>query len=71
MGLSYAIMAAADFPHHLLSAVMSFAAIGVMSCGIQEKKKYRRISLTLPLLLTAILVAIVKMSGLYIVSGIF
>lgn len=71
MGLSYAIMAASDFPHHLLSAVMSFAAIGVMSVAIQEKQKYRRISLLLPLLLMAILVAIVKMSGRYIVSGVF
>lgn len=70
MGLDYCVRTKADFPHHLLTAIFCFAAIAVMSIGIQKKGKYRLISaIAVPLLITVLILAGCKLTGRYIASG--
>ncbi len=55
MGLSYAAMAVGDFPHHLLSALISFASIFLMTRGIRRTKRGRCLTLLTTASLTALL----------------
>ncbi len=59
LGVSYFAKMINDFPHHLLSGIVCFASIGVMSFAIQKKKANCAIAIVLPLLLAAALVAFV------------
>lgn len=71
MGAAYAVSAYADFPHHLLSALFSFASIVVMSLCIQKKAKCRAAALLIPVVLAGALIVLLKLSGRYLVSGIW
>ena len=63
MGAVYVIKCASDFPHHLLSALISIISIFVMSFAIQKEKKNRVISLIIPLILTAALAVFAALTG--------
>ena len=62
-GVHYLGQALADFPHHLLSSLVCFGSILLMSCEIQREKKNRLLSLLIPLALTALLLVLAKLSG--------
>lgn len=49
MGVYYAAQAIGDFPHHLLSCLVSIGSIFLMTFQIQKSKKCRIISLLIPL----------------------
>ncbi len=55
LGISYFAQAISHFPCHLLSGVVCFASVGVMSFRLQKKKWNRLIALVLPLVLAAAL----------------
>lgn len=63
MAISYFVMAIRNFPHHILSACVSVISIIVMSVYIQKERKYRLISLLLPIVLVIVLVILIKMTG--------
>ena len=49
MGVYYAAQAVSNFPHHLLSCLVSIGSIFLMTFQIQKSKKCRIISLLIPL----------------------
>ena len=51
------------FPHHLLSGIVCIASIFVMSFCIQKQKKYRLVSILLPVVLVAVIVVYAKITG--------
>ena len=51
------------FPHHLLSGIVCIASIFVMSFFIQKQKKYRLVSILLPVVLVAAIVVYAKITG--------
>ena len=57
MCFSYLVEMKGHFPHHLLSAVVSFAAIVVMTLCIQKEKKNRIIAFAIPVAAMAALIA--------------
>ncbi len=63
MGIAYAVQCAGDFPHHILSCLVSILSIFVMSFAIQQEKKNRLISLLLPLALTGVLAVLAALTG--------
>ena len=63
LGVSYLSKAITDFPHHLLSSLVCFVSIFVMSFFIQKEKKQRWISILLPLILVAVLLVLLKLTG--------
>ena len=63
MGVSYFCKAFASFPRHILSSIVCFASIFVMSCYIQKEKKYRLISILLAFVLTAAASVCIVLSG--------
>jgi len=68
MGVTYVVLASRDFPHHILSALVSFASIAVMSLCIQKEKKYWVISaLVIPLLAAICVYIYLKINGLVLV----
>ena len=56
MGASYLVSAYRSFPHHLLSAVVCFASIIVMTLCIQKEKKNRTTAFMLPIMLTVVVI---------------
>ena len=64
LGLFYAEKAISTFPYHLLSAVICFVSMFIMSFYIQKEKKYRLISIIFPFVASAIIIAAVELSGL-------
>ncbi len=62
-GVHYFAQAILNFPHHLLSSVVCFASIFLMSFQIQQEKKNRLISILTPAVLTAIILILCKISG--------
>ncbi len=63
LGVSYTLAAVHHFPYHLLSAIVCFGSAFLMSFRIQEKNRYRLISLLVPVLLTAGVVAFCLLTG--------
>ncbi len=63
MGASYIVKTIKDFPHHILSAVVCFASILIMSFGIQKEKKNRLISILIPVALLIIVFVFMKLTG--------
>lgn len=70
-GLSYLITAVAEFPHHLLSVLVCFGSIVILGLSIQKQKRYRFLSWIIPGALLLVLILLVKVTGRYIVSGVF
>ncbi len=62
-GVHYLASAISDFPHHILSGVVCFGSIFLMSFQIQKEKKYRLISILLPFVLTVVLLLLAKATG--------
>lgn len=62
-GLLYLGTAIQKFPHHLLSGIVCIASIFVMSFCIQKQKKYRLVSILLPVVLVAVIVVYAKITG--------
>ena len=67
MGAYYASQAISSFPNHLLSAIVSFASILVMSFYIQKQKVYSLISVIMPLVIVLILIIVGPSIGVNIV----
>ncbi len=63
MACAYACNAIADFPHHLLSAIVSVVSMFIMSFCIQKKARCRAVSLCLPLVLVGVLAVFVYADG--------
>lgn len=70
LGVMYAFRAAADFPHHLLSAAFCFASVWVMTVQIQRQKKYRLLTILFAVGLTVITLLLLKTTGRYLVSDV-
>lgn len=66
MGVSFINMAIKDFPHHLLSFIFCVGAVMFLTFNIQHKKKYRIVSLFVPVLLVVGVVVFALINGLYI-----
>ncbi len=64
MGVSYFCKVFTSFPNHLLSGIVCFASIFIMSFYIQKKKKYRLVSILLAFVLTAVIAVFAILSGL-------
>ncbi len=64
MGVSYLCQAFKSFPHHLLSGIVCFASIFIMSFYIQKEKKYRLVSVLLALILAGAFTAYILVNGL-------
>ncbi len=67
MGANYVSQAIANFPNHLLSAIVSFGSILVMSFYIQKQKVYSLISVIMPLVIVLILIIVGPSIGVNIV----
>ncbi len=63
LGVSYVVLCARDFPHHILSIAVSILSIVLMSFSIQKEKKNRLISLLLPVVLTGLLAILAALTG--------
>ena len=63
LGVRYFAQAVSNFPHHLLSAVVCFSSILLMTFQIQKKRLYRFFSVLIPLVLTVTLLIVAKLSG--------
>ncbi len=63
-GVVYFAQAVRSFPHHLLSSIVCFASIFVMSFQIQQEKKNRLISILVPLILVGLFAVYCKINGL-------
>lgn len=63
LGIYYLAQAVKDFPHHILSSVLSFASIVVMGMYIQKEKKYRLISILISFAFVAVIAVLLKLSG--------
>lgn len=63
LGVYYLGMAVRSFPHHLLSGLICIASIIVMSVSIQKQKKYRWVSILLPVVLVAVIAVLSKATG--------
>lgn len=63
LGVSYVVSCVKDFPHHLLSVLVSVISILLMSFAIQKEKKNRIISLVLPVVLTGLLAILAALTG--------
>ncbi len=66
MGVSYLYKAFHSFPHHLLSGIVCFASVFIMSFCIQKEKKYRLVSILLALILAGGLAVLAVERGLSI-----
>lgn len=63
MGLFYALNTVRNFPHHLLSALVCFAAVIIMTLSIQKEKKNRALAFILPIVLVAAVAVLAKLTG--------
>lgn len=63
LGVHYLGQTVSDFPHHLLSCILCFCSIFLMSFLIHKEKKYRFTSILLAFILTATVVVLAKMTG--------
>lgn len=63
LGVHYFLETIRSFPHHLLSCIVCFGSILLMSTQIQIEKKHRLISILIPAVITVMIVVFVKVSG--------
>lgn len=63
MGLMYCSRAVTNFPHHLLSGVACVCAIVLLSLCVQKKRANQLISVLLPIVLTAMILLVAKLTG--------
>lgn len=63
LAVSYLGNAVRNFPQHVLSCLVCIASIFVMSYQIQEEKKYRLLSLLIPVALVILCLIFGKMTG--------
>ncbi|MCQ2419627.1 MAG: hypothetical protein MJ118_00675 [Clostridia bacterium] len=63
LALVYFKMLISDFPHHLISEIVCVASVFVMSFCIQKHRAYRLIAILLPVILTAAILVLLKMTG--------
>lgn len=63
LAVYYLGMAIKNFPHHILSALVCLGSIIVMSISIQKEGKNRLIAILLPIMLTATLLLLIKLTG--------
>ncbi len=63
MGIHYVSEAIGSFPHHLLSAVICFLSIAVMTLSIQETKKNRIIAILIPVVITVLTLLFLSLTG--------
>lgn len=68
MALAYFVTAAERFPRHLLTALVCVGSIFVMSLSIQKKRANRIIAIALPVLLTAVILILLRLTGRVLVS---
>ncbi len=71
LGIYYLVETIRRFPYHLLSAVVCFAAIVILSLCIQKKKANRWIAILLPLVLAGLALVLMKLTGRVLVPGLF
>ncbi len=64
MGVSYFYRAFNSFPNHILSAIVCFASIFIMSFYIQKKNKYRLVSILLALVLAGVVSVYMVINGM-------
>ncbi len=64
MGVSFFYRAFQSFPHHLMSGIVCFASIFIMSFYIQKEKKYRLVSILLAFVLAGSFTAYILANGL-------
>ncbi len=64
MGVSYFYRTFNSFPYHILSGIVCFASIFIMSFYIQKEKKYRLVSILLAFVLTAALSVYMVINGM-------
>ncbi len=67
LGVYYAAQAIRNFPHHLLSSIVCFGSIYLMSFQIQREKKTRLISIVTPVVFTVIIIVLCEISGLTLI----
>ncbi len=63
MGGYYLVTCARDFPRHLLTTLVCFSSIVIMSLCIQEKRTYRILSILFPVCACAILAVVLPLTG--------
>lgn len=63
MAVVYFVFAFQNFPHHLLSAIVSLGSIFVMTYYIQKKKTNRLISLLTPIAMVILMLVFLKLTG--------
>lgn len=63
LALSYLGMAIKSFPFHLLSGIVCIGSIIVMSLFIQRERKNQLIAVLLPIMLTAAILILLKVTG--------
>lgn len=63
LGAVYTKSAIQNFPHHLLTVIVCFGSILVMSFGIQKKTKNRILAILIPVFLVAIVSIWADMNG--------
>lgn len=67
MGAHYVVAASKAFPHHILSIIVCFGSIIVMTNSIHKKKVNRAIAYAIPATFTVLLVAYVMLNdGVYL-----
>ena len=63
MGMHYVMQVVATPPYHVLTSILCFASIFIMTFAIQKQGKNRGIALAITLVVTLALVALVLMTG--------
>lgn len=63
LGVAYLLTCLFNFPRHLLSALVCFGSMIVMSFGLQKQKKYRAVAIIVPVVMMAVLAVFLKISG--------
>jgi hypothetical protein len=63
MGVYYANSAITDFPHHILTVIICFVSVFVMSFSIQKDRKNQIISILLPFVLLGVTLVLLSMTG--------
>lgn len=64
MGTFFLAQCKANFPHHLLTVLFCYASIIIMSITIQKEKKYKVISIAIPVVLTIAVIVFAKIKHL-------
>ena len=63
MGVYYAHQTMVSFPHHILTVIICFVSVFVMSFSIQKDRKNQIISILLPFVLLGVTLVLLSMTG--------